>query len=113
MGQTAGKRRDESEIHAAPRHRQDSRSAAVTQIDMPGEQSGDVNRSGSNKNQFRIDAIFGEKSLFLGDPKRRYGSLHRRITDNEFFPVLRSTDRRCADNENRAEKSHEITMPCK
>ncbi len=81
MRQTAGKRRYESEIHAAPRHRQDSRSAAVTQIDMPGEQSGDLNRSGSYKNQFRIDAIFGEKSLFLGDPKWRYRSLYRRIAD--------------------------------
>ena len=49
--------------------------------------------------------------MFLGDPKWRYRSLHRRIADHEFRAVLRSTDGRCADNENRAEKRQEITMP--
>src|SRR5258705_13788236 len=93
MGQTAGKRCHESEIYAPPRHGQDSRSAAVAQIDMPREQSSDVHRSGSYEDQFGINTIFGEKSLFLGDPKRRDRSLHRRVADNELFPVLSGAGR--------------------
>ena len=93
MTQTAGKRRDESQIHAAPRHRQDSRSAAVAQIHMPGEHAGDLNRRGPYENQFGIDAIFRKKPLLLCDPKRSNRGLHCGITDDQFRAVLRGAAR--------------------